>query len=301
MKVLIVTTFLCLLGTQGGLSASQPDATAKVTFSDSFTPGPSPLWSNGLGNWTASGGQYFASIPNNNPTTYTLLPFQLTNFAVTVTVNGMGDGGIWLRANGAKGNPYLNSIGVILGGGGYGNGTRTFPAGTSVYFATPSGTNVNEVDGVFTPGDTYTIKVTAQGDTYSVYVNGSSTPVTTLVDSTFSHGEVGFYDDQPNTTTGSGFGPPTTFSNFTVTGSELAAAIASFSPTSGAAGTKVTIGGTDLQQATAVMFNGIAASFKQAYPSTRIVAIVPAGATTGPVTVVTPAGTATSKTNFMIP
>ncbi len=42
------------------------------------------------------------------------------------------------------------------------------------------------MDGVFAPGDTYTIKVTAIGDTLSAYIDRSSTPVSTLVDSAFS-------------------------------------------------------------------------------------------------------------------
>jgi len=69
------------------------------------------------------------------------------------------------------------------------------------------------------PGNTYTITVTAVGDTFSAYIDGSSTPVTTLTDSIAgSDGIVGLYDDQPNTITGSGFGTRTSFSNFSLTG-----------------------------------------------------------------------------------
>lgn len=77
---------------------------------------------------------------------------------------------------------------------------------------------MDEVQGVFTPGGTYTLTVTAVGDVYSVYVNGSSTPITTLTNSDFTYGQIGLYDDQPNTITGSGFGPPSTFSDFNLTG-----------------------------------------------------------------------------------
>jgi hypothetical protein len=74
------------------------------------------------------------------------------------------------------------------------------------------------VTGVFIPGNTYDITVKVSGDVYSAFVNGSGTPITTLVDNTFSDGQVGLDDDQPNTTTGSGFGPPTSFSNFSLVG-----------------------------------------------------------------------------------
>jgi hypothetical protein len=61
-----------------------------TTFTDNFSS-PSPLWSNLVGNWTGSGGIYFAQAPSNNPLTYSGLPFDFTNsnLQVTVTVNGL--------------------------------------------------------------------------------------------------------------------------------------------------------------------------------------------------------------------
>ena len=70
-------------------------------------------------------------------------------------------------------------------------------------------------------------------------------------------------------------------------------------PTSGKAGTKVGILGTNLKGATAVSFNGTAAKFS-VVAKTTIVATVPVGATTGLVTVVTPSGTLTSNVPFQI-
>jgi hypothetical protein len=49
-----------------------------------------------------------------------------------------------------------------------------------------------------------------------------------------------------------------------------------------------------------VSFNGTPAKFIQEYPSTEILAIVPDLATTGPLEVTTPIGTATSKTSFTV-
>lgn len=68
--------------------------------------------------------------------------------------------------------------------------------------------------------------------------------------------------------------------------------ITSLSPPYGAIGDAVIITGTGFAGATAVAFNGTAASFT-VDSATQITAIVPAGATSGPLTVSTPGGTAT--------
>ena len=70
-------------------------------------------------------------------------------------------------------------------------------------------------------------------------------------------------------------------------------------PTSGTVGTHVTILGTDLTGTKSVSFNGKAAAFK-IISSTQIWTNVPAGATTGTVSVTTPAGTLTSNTVFRV-
>ena len=70
--------------------------------------------------------------------------------------------------------------------------------------------------------------------------------------------------------------------------------------TSGPSGTSVMILGTDLTGATSVSFNGTASTFTVA-SATLITTTVPAGATTGPVTVITPSGTLTSNPPFTIP
>jgi hypothetical protein len=78
----------------------------------------------------------------------------------------------------------------------------------------------------------------------------------------------------------------------------VAPTIASFTPASGPAGTAVTISGTNFTGATAVRFNGLSAASFTVTSATSIQATVPAGAATGPLSVTTPGGTATSAGNF---
>lgn len=85
-------------------------------------------------------------------------------------------------------------------------------------------------------------------------------------------------------------GPATSAKNFTMKPS-----ISSISPTIGPVGTLVTISGGGLTGATAVSFNGTPASFTPV-SATTVTATVPATATTGQISVVTPTGTAKSGT-----
>jgi len=95
-------------------------------------------------------------------------------------------------------------------------------------------------------------------------------------------------------------GTATSSTNFTVTGAG-APTITSFNPTSGPVGTSVRINGTNFAGATAVSFNNVnAPGFAVNGAGTRITVAVPTGATTGPIRVTTPSGTATSSTNFTV-
>jgi uncharacterized repeat protein (TIGR03803 family) len=70
-------------------------------------------------------------------------------------------------------------------------------------------------------------------------------------------------------------------------------------PGSGKVGVSITILGTNLTGATAVSFNGTAASFT-VVSGTQITATVPSGATSGTVAVTTPSGTLNSNVPFQI-
>jgi uncharacterized repeat protein (TIGR03803 family) len=75
--------------------------------------------------------------------------------------------------------------------------------------------------------------------------------------------------------------------------------ILGFVPSSGHVGTKVTVGLGPYIGTTSVKFNGASATFK--VPGSEfITTTVPAGATSGPISVTTPGGTATSKKSFTV-
>ncbi len=117
----------------------------------------------------------------------------------------------------------------------------------------------------------------------------SATQITATVPSGAVTGQIG-------ATTPSGTGMSA--GSFTVTGPP-SPSISSFTPTSGPSGTSVVITGTNLTGATSVTFGGVAASFAVDSP-TQITATVPGGAVTGPITVATSGGSATSIASFTV-
>jgi hypothetical protein len=83
----------------------------------------------------------------------------------------------------------------------------------------------------------------------------------------------------------------------------LAPVVVAFLPLTGPVGTSVTITGTDFADssvANGVAFNGTSATSFSVDSNTQITAIVPAGATTGPVTVTDGEGTGTSAVDFVV-
>jgi endonuclease G len=75
--------------------------------------------------------------------------------------------------------------------------------------------------------------------------------------------------------------------------------ITNLMPTSGSAGDSVVIQGTNFAGASVVWFNGTNAAFTLNFGN-QITATVPAGATTGPISVIAPGGLATSGGNFTV-
>jgi hypothetical protein len=94
------------------------------------------------------------------------------------------------------------------------------------------------------------------------------------------------------------FGTGTSSDSFTFTAPPPD--ICCFDPTSGPVGTSVEIWGPNLTGATSVTFNGTADPDFVVDSSSLITAHVPAGATSGPISVTTPGGTATSYGSFTV-
>jgi hypothetical protein len=101
-------------------------------------------------------------------------------------------------------------------------------------------------------------------------------------------------------TAASGLAARHTFA-LTVTPAPAAGTIASFSPDSVAPGATVTIAGTGFTGATAVKFNGLDATSFSVVSDTQLTAVVPLYATSGALTLTTPAGTIVSTTNVTVP
>ena len=80
----------------------------------------------------------------------------------------------------------------------------------------------------------------------------------------------------------------------------LAPTVAGFVPMAGPVGTRVTLTGTYFLGATAVRFNRVSAVEFEVVSGTSIEAVVPRRATSGPISVVTPEGTAVSADTFTV-
>lgn len=72
-----------------------------------------------------------------------------------------------------------------------------------------------------------------------------------------------------------------------------------FTPDQGRAGTNVLLNGVNFSNATSVTFSGVPAAFSPLSPNS-LLAVVPGGVLSGPVTVTTPGGQVTSAQNFRI-
>ena len=147
------------------------------------------------------------------------------------------------------------------------------PAGTVV---TISGTELAGATGVTFNGTSAAFSVTSATRVRAVVPCGATT------------GKVAV------TTTG---GTVESAGDFTVTAP--APTISSFSPTAGGVGTSVRIVGTNFRCVTGVQFNGTAAAYSVSPPN-RIVATVPAGATTGRISVTAAGGTVQSAGDFTL-
>ena len=166
------------------------------------------------------------------------------------------------------------------------------PTATDDVIAFLEGISFSPFSPIFGPTGT-SVTITGFTGASAVSFNGVSAAFTVDASGTITTSVPAAATTGPITITTPG-GPFTTTTRFTVT-----PAITSFAPGSGVAGAAVTINGTNFTGVTAVSFNGHSASFTVSNSGT-VTATVPVGATTGPVSVITLDGTATSSSSFTV-
>jgi hypothetical protein len=175
-------------------------------------------------------------------------------------------------------------------------GTATSPSPFTVTGPPPTITSFTPTSGPV--GTQVDIQGTNLTGATSVTFNGTADPsfvVNSATDIT-AHLPPGATTGPISVTTPSGTGTST--DNFTV--STPPPTISSFTPTSGPAGTTVSITGTGFTGASSVTFGGVPATNLTLNSDTSITATVPSGATTGPIAVTTPGGTGTSTATFTL-
>ena len=191
----------------------------------------------------------------------TMVPSGATTGAITVkTPNGTAVTGVAFVVTGA---PTISSFSPSSG-----------PVGTSVSII---GTNLTNAS-----------LVTFDGAHAAFSVNGS-TQIIATVPSGATTGKI-------EVTTPSGSVKSAT--NFAVSSSSNPS-ITTFSPTFGPVGTSVTILGNHFTGVTQVKFHGVVAPFSFGSDN-QVTATVPSGATTGKITLMTSAGSASSPTSFTV-
>ncbi len=167
--------------------------------------------------------------------------------------------------------------------------TASVPTPPTITNFTPPAGPVGTVVNIFGANFTNVLAVRFNGIA-ATFVIVSTTQITATVPAGATTGPITV------TTTG---GTATATPNFIVTTSPTAPIISNFTPPAGPVGTVVNIFGANFANVTNVRFNGVNTTFT-VVSTTQITAVVPAEATTGPITVTTTGGTATATPNFIV-
>ncbi len=164
------------------------------------------------------------------------------------------------------------------------------PAPAITAFAPTTGSSGTSID----------ITGTALAATSLVTINGAAAAFTVVSDSEVIATVPGAATSGLVAVTTPG-GVATSSGSFTVVAAGTVPLISAISPAGGgASGTTLTITGSGLNGATAVTIAGSPATFTVNGSGTQITAIIPAGAGSGPVSVITPSGTANSSTTVTV-
>jgi hypothetical protein len=268
--------------TTGNITLTTPNGTA---FTSTFTV-------------TGGGGGGAPSISNFAPRSGPI--------GTSVTITGFRfDGATAVRFNGTSAPFNVNGAGTqitttVPAGATTGKVSVTTPSGTDQSFGdfTVTGTTAPDITG-FNPhsgrvGTVVAIFGTGFSGITAVRFNGTAATSFTVVSGGRINATVPTGATTGKISVTNAAGTALTDTNFTVTGPT----ITSFSPTSGPVGTFVTLLGSGFIGVTSVKFNGTAAVFTFVNDG-RVTTSVPSGATTGPITLTTPSGTATTS-NFTV-
>jgi hypothetical protein len=183
----------------------------------------------------------------------------------------------------------LPGVNLAPQAGGSGGGTVAIVPPTVTGFNPVGGAGVGLPVTIIGTGFIGTTAVSFNGTAQPTFTVVSDSQITTTVPAGATTGTI----EVTNPLGVSPSGPFTVIPTPTVTGLNPVGSLA--------VGAAVTITGTDLTGATAVSFNGTAQPTFTVVDATTITTTVPAGATTGPIAVTTPGGTATSGSLTVIP
>jgi hypothetical protein len=264
---------------------------------------------------TTPNGSVQSSTPFTVSTTPTIASFTPASGSAGTAVTIAGTGFVSVSSVTFNGTPAVFNVASatqiqasVPSGATTGPITVTTSGGSAqstTAFTVPTGQPSAPTVSSFSPssgarGTTVTVTGTGFSGTSAVTFNGvaasfavnSSTQLQAVVPANATTGKIAV-------TTGAGTAQSA--GDFTVTAAPPSApTISSFTPSSGAAGTTVTITGTNFAGASALAFNGTAAAYT-VVSATQITATVPAGAATGRISVTTPGGTAQSTSDFTVP
>jgi hypothetical protein len=254
----------------------------------------------GLIGITAPAGQTFSA--SNLVVAPTFLSFSpgIGKPGTNVTITGqnfMGTIGVSFNGTPASFNSVTSTqlVAVVPGNAMSGPITVTTTNGSAtsaaIFYIPPSINNFNPTNGV--PGTVVTIGGANFTNATDVSFNGASAAFTVVNNTTITATiPAGASSGLISVTTPGGTAS-------TVPTFYILPIVSGFTPGSGVAGTSVIVNGSSFLDATAVLFNGVNASFTPGGNS-QLTAIVPAGATTGPISVVAPGGTGVGATAFVI-
>ncbi len=245
-----------------------------------------------VGNWTDAAMSLAATTGKNNVDTVEQVllssPAQAGTYTVTVSLDGSL-------------STSSQAYSLIVTGGA---DVQTNPPPTVSLDAPLDGA-------VFTPGTAITLNATASdqalgggaGSVQSVqFFNGTTslgTDTTVPYSITWNSAAPGTHTLTAVATDTQGASATSNAATITVLSGDGTPAVSSFSPASGRAGDSVTVSGSNFAAVAHVRFNGAEAQFT-VQSATSLLATVPAAATTGPISVETAYGNATSSSAFTV-